>query len=119
MQKSQWVNVENQVVGVFPGPKFDDAEGADQGAAGAGWRLRKVDLFSPLKQLTFNMQRYIGKTHVPSQFEVAMEMFVARHWIRTGEADVELLGWEDTSMAKGGMVRCHIVLWYVDVQMHI
>ena len=33
MQKSQWVNVENQVVGVFPGPKFDDAEGADQGAA--------------------------------------------------------------------------------------
>ena len=28
------VDVENQVVGVFPGPKFDDAEGADQGAGG-------------------------------------------------------------------------------------
>ena len=47
MQTSQWVNVEHQVVGVFPGPKFDDAEGADQGAADAGWRLWKVDLFRP------------------------------------------------------------------------
>lgn len=39
--------MEKQVVGVFPGPKFDDAEGADQGATSAGWRLRKVDLFPP------------------------------------------------------------------------
>jgi len=57
MQKSQWVNVEKQVVGVFPGPKFDDAEGADQGAAGCWMQdSGRWMKFSPLKQLRFNMQ---------------------------------------------------------------
>ena len=37
----------SQVVGVFPGPKFDDAEGADQGEADVellGWEERAVKL---------------------------------------------------------------------------